>query len=314
MENVHTRVYPASPEAIRPWLEAAWSGTDRDIFPRDLVPTWRDTETLVPGHTRLGHGPFRFKLREWDGWRWRVDFPGGWHGFDLSPEGDGTRVTHTLTMGNVIRPILPLHDWAVEALLDRLGQALATGSVPAFTERPLEGYARMTWRAANRHVHNRHARFFPYPAEALRPWLEQLWSGTDRDCFPRDFLPTFRKPLELIPGVTKLGHGPARFLFRKWDGHSWEVEVLSRRMTGRHGFVLTPEAGGTRVTHVLELTRYPFWEWALIIRPVHDWAVEAVFDRLETALRTGHAPARTDRPRPALVRLAFWLGKRVGKW
>jgi len=315
MENIHTRVYPASPEAIRPWLEAAWSGTDRDVFPRDLVPSWRDTETLVPGRTRLGHGPFRFKLQEWDGWRWRVAFPGGWHGFDLTLEGDGTRVTHTLRMGGVIRPILPLHDWAVEALLDRLGRALETGSVPSFTERPLEGYARMTWRTANLpspwkgepRVHNRHARYFPHPPEKLRPWVEQLWSGTDADCFPRDFLPTFRKG-------DLLGHGPARFLMQKWDGHNWEARIKSNRMTGRQGFVLTPEGPGTRITHVLELTSYPILEWACVIRPVHDWAVEAVFDRLETALETGAAPARTRRPLPPLVKFAFWLGKRWFKW
>lgn len=307
MENIHTRVYAASPEAIRPWLDAAWSGTDQDIFPRDLVPSWRDTETLVPGRTRLGHGPFRFKLREWDGWRWRVDFPGGWHGFDLTPEGAGTRVTHTLQMGDVIRPILPLHDWAVEALLDRLGAALATGSVPSFTERPLEGYARMTWRTANRRVHNRHARLFPYPAAQLRPWIEQLWSGTEADCFPRDFLPTFRRG-------DLLGHGPARFLLRKWDGHNWEAAIKSNRMTGRQGFVLTEEGQGTRITHVLELTRYPLLEWLFVIRPVHDWAVEAVFDRLEAALANGAAPTRTVRPRPPLVHLAFWLGKRVFRW
>ncbi len=307
MENVHTRVYPASPEAIRPWLEAAWSGTERDIFPRDLVPTWRDTESWVPGRTRLGHGPFRFKLREWDGWRWRVDFPGGWHGFDLTTETGGTRVTHTTVLPAPSKPIIPLHDWAVEALLDRLGRALETGAVPSFTERPLVGYARMTWRGANTRVHNRHARYFPYPPEALRPWIEDLWSGNERDCFPRDFLPTFRKG-------ALLGHGPARFLHTRWDGHNWEASVKSNRMTGRQGFILTPEGPGTRVTHVLELTRYPLLEWALVVRPVHDWAVEAVFDRLETALATGAAPTRTVRPRPALVRLAFWLGRTVFRW
>src|SRR5438093_4332761 len=52
---------------------ARWSGGDRDCFPRDVIPNWRrnppgaDSGALIPGETLVGHGPFRFRLRAWDG-------------------------------------------------------------------------------------------------------------------------------------------------------------------------------------------------------------------------------------------------------
>jgi hypothetical protein len=101
MKNVHTRVLAYPIEAIRPWIERAWSGTDDDVFPRDRIRTWRKNpegvarSALVPGVTRVGHGPFSFVLAEWDGLRWRVELTRrkGWHGFDLDPMGDRTRIT-----------------------------------------------------------------------------------------------------------------------------------------------------------------------------------------------------------------------------
>jgi hypothetical protein len=151
MLNVHTRRFDAPVDAVRPWIEACWSGGGRDCFPRDVVGTWRKNppgvapDALVPGHTVLGHGPFRFRLREWDGTRWRVDVVGGrgWHGFDLAPDGDGCRVTHTLELEPSLPERLqwlligPIHDWVVEALFDRLAMALRTGRVPARSERPM---------------------------------------------------------------------------------------------------------------------------------------------------------------------------------
>lgn len=154
VKNVHSRSFPQPPEAIRQVLELAWSGTPRDVFPLDVIRTWRrnppgaDPLALVPGVTELGHGPFRFRLERFDEavWRVRVDGRGisGWHGFDLAKEGTGTRLTHTIeaTLSPAMRlqwalAIEPLHDWAVEALFDRLGVALETGAVPARTARPL---------------------------------------------------------------------------------------------------------------------------------------------------------------------------------
>jgi hypothetical protein len=77
---------------------------------------------------------------------WRVDVvgrPAGWHGFDLEPDGDGCRVTHTLELVGSLStrlrwaPFAAIHDWAVEALFDRLELALRTGAVPERTPRPM---------------------------------------------------------------------------------------------------------------------------------------------------------------------------------
>ncbi len=156
MQNVHARRVGAPIERVRPWIEALWSGSDRDCFPRDVIPNWRenppgvDPMALVPGETLIGHGPFRFRLRAWDGSVWRVDVVGrlvGWHGFDLVPDGDSCVVTHTLELEGSLRSRLgwmaiePIHDWAVEAMLDRLEHALRTGAVPARTERPMSRVA-----------------------------------------------------------------------------------------------------------------------------------------------------------------------------
>ncbi|HVI73413.1 MAG TPA: hypothetical protein VM683_00385 [Anaeromyxobacteraceae bacterium] len=161
IRNVHVRRVGAPIERVRPWIEACWSAGDRDCFPRDVIATWRrnpagiDPLALIPGVTLVGHGPFRFRLRAWDGLTWRVDVVGGlvgWHGFDLAPDGDGCRVTHTLELQKTLSARLlwmtiePIHDWAVEALLDRLERAVCTGVVPARTERPMSRAAALAFR------------------------------------------------------------------------------------------------------------------------------------------------------------------------
>jgi hypothetical protein len=145
VRNVHTRRLLASAEAVRPWIERCWSGTDNDPFPRDVIPNWRrnpdgtDPLALIPGTTTMGHGPFAFRLRGWDGAAWRVDVVGadGWHGFDLVAEGDDQcTLTHTLELagGAMSRlrwaVIEPIHDWAVEVMIDRIERAVVTGVVP----------------------------------------------------------------------------------------------------------------------------------------------------------------------------------------
>jgi hypothetical protein len=165
MRNVHARRVAAPLERVRPWIEACWSGADRDCFPRDVIRSWRrnpdgiDPLALVPGTTLLGHGPFRFRLRVWDGRAWRVDVvgrPGGWHGLDLAPDGDGCWITHTLELENTLSARLgwlaiePIHDWAVEALFDRIEEALRTGVVPARTTRPMSRLAAVALALARR--------------------------------------------------------------------------------------------------------------------------------------------------------------------
>jgi hypothetical protein len=154
MKNVHSRELAATPEQLRPWVEAAWSATSRDPFPRDVIRNWRknppgeDPQALVPGVTLVGHGPFTFRFQSWDGARWRVkvETPGypGWHGFDLEAAPRGCRITHTLELDlTPPRQLLwsvcfaAIHDWAVEAAFDRLEEALRTRAMPAITLRPL---------------------------------------------------------------------------------------------------------------------------------------------------------------------------------
>jgi hypothetical protein len=154
MKNVHTRLLHAPIELVRPWIEACWSGTDRDAFPRDVIASWRknpqgvDPLALVPNVTRLGHGVFSFNFESWDGARWRVrverDGYRGWHGFDLRGVPDGCEVTHAIELdlsgsARVVWPMLiaPVHDWCVEAIFDRIEEALATGTMPTITHRKM---------------------------------------------------------------------------------------------------------------------------------------------------------------------------------
>ncbi len=80
----------------------------------------------------------------------------GWHGFDLLPDGDSCRVTHTLELESSLSARLlwmviePVHDWAVEAIFDRLEHALATGTVPARTGRPMSRAAALGLALARR--------------------------------------------------------------------------------------------------------------------------------------------------------------------
>jgi hypothetical protein len=165
MKIVHVRRFAASIEEVRGWVAACWSGGDRDCFPRDVIATWRhnpdgvDPAALVLGETLLGHGPFRFRLREWDGRSWKVDFTGGmpgWHGFDLAPDGTGCRVTHTVSLPSSLSArlrwmvVAPAHDWAIEAMFDRMEHALRTGAVPSRTERPIPALAVLGVRLARR--------------------------------------------------------------------------------------------------------------------------------------------------------------------
>ena len=181
MKNVHVRRFAAPIDQVRPWIEDCWSGGDRDCFPRDVIANWRrnpdgiDPLALVPGKTLVGHGPFRFRLREWDGRSWKVDLVGGmagWHGFDLTPDGDGCRVTHTVWLEPSLSAWLrwtaieSVHNWAVEAMFDRMAHALATGTVPRVTERPLPALARFGLWLARRSQRQRQARRRPRPADA----------------------------------------------------------------------------------------------------------------------------------------------------
>jgi hypothetical protein len=161
MRNLHTRIIQHPVEAVRPWIAQAWSGTKNDIFPRDVFPSWRSnpdgTDTLIPGVTKLGHGPFVFTLRWWDGIRWRADLDSnaGYHAFHLQQQGKKTRLIHSLDAQLSLAArlaIVPLHDWAVESMFDRLEHALEYGTVPMTTTRPMGFVARRVFEAGRRRL------------------------------------------------------------------------------------------------------------------------------------------------------------------
>jgi len=166
---------------------------------------------------------------------------------------------------------------------------------------------------------NVHRRVFSVQPEALRPWLEAAWSGTTRDCFTRDVIASWRKnppgvdPLALIPGVTKLGHGRFAFRLQQWDGERWRVDFKTPSLWGWHRFDLLPQSGGSLLTHAIQLqgTGLGSLRWRLLIEPIHDWVIEAMFDRLETAVVMGSIPERTARPMGRHARWALWLLERV---
>jgi hypothetical protein len=185
MDNIHRRLFAAPPTAIHPWLLDAWSAGPRDIFPRDVIPDWRRNpagyapDAFLPGVTRIGHGPFAFTLRQVGATGWWVDVDGrpGWeHGFTLTAAPGGTLLTHRLRgplRGGMalVWPVLfaPLHDWAVEAIFDRLEAALATGSVPGSTARPQPLRVRLLFRFANWWLPRRRRRRAAVPRRADAP-------------------------------------------------------------------------------------------------------------------------------------------------
>ena len=167
---------------------------------------------------------------------------------------------------------------------------------------------------------NRHSRHFAVSSDKIAPWIASSWSGTEADPFPRDVIRTWRKnpegiaPLALVPTLTRVGHGPFRFRFESWDGHRFRVIVDQDGFRGWHGFDITqaPQSeGGCVVTHTisLDLSGAARVLWPLVIAPIHDWAVEATFDRIAAALATGHVPERTKRRMPLRAALAFRLLK-----
>jgi hypothetical protein len=168
-------------------------------------------------------------------------------------------------------------------------------------------------------MRNVHTRLLAAPIERVRPFIEASWSGTERDPFPRDVLRTWRKnpagvePLALVPDVTRVGHGMFAFRFLSWDGHRWRVKVETRDFRGWHGFDLEETPRGCQVTHTieLELSSKARLVWPLLIASIHDWCVEALFDRIEAALVTGEIPALTRRPMPWPAAASLGLLRKV---
>lgn len=91
------------------------------------------------------------------------------------------------------------------------------------------------------------------------------------------------------------------------------MRVDTRGYHGWHGFDLEPTAHGCRLVHTLELELHGAARviWPACFNAIHDWAVEAMFDRVEEALRTGEMPATTRRPMALPAALRMSLVRRV---
>jgi hypothetical protein len=158
-----------------------------------------------------------------------------------------------------------------------------------------------------RHVHSRS---FAADADRVASVVERMWSGTERDAFPWDFIrPTRSDPpgaRGFVPGASTFGHGPFRFTLEQWDGRVFRARVDTPGFEGSHGFVLEPTASGCRVTHDLDaqVAFAPWAVWKAVVGSAHDWAVEAIFDRMAAVLETGRAPTRTARLPPSTLRLS----------
>ncbi|MDB4975997.1 MAG: hypothetical protein JWN48_4338 [Myxococcaceae bacterium] len=103
---------------------------------------------------------------------------------------------------------------------------------------------------------------------------------------------------------TRFGHGPFSFHVEHWDGRTLRARIETPGYRGQHGFTLRAEAGHVIVTHELDaqlaLSRWLLWQ--LFIARRHDWAVEALFDRMEALLRERPTAEHSERAPPLALR------------
>jgi len=148
-----------------------------------------------------------------------------------------------------------------------------------------------------RHVHERR---FQAPLAEVVAIVDSMWSGGPLDALPRALGGWRRTP----PGAqgfaagTRFGHGPFSFLVEHWDGHTLRARVETVGFRGCHGFVLQREGDHVLVTHDLDAegTLGAWMVWQLFIARGHDWAVEALFDRMHVLLSDGGAERASSRP------------------
>lgn len=156
-----------------------------------------------------------------------------------------------------------------------------------------------------RAIQHVHVRRFLAPQAEVVALIDALWSRTSRDALPRELGGWRRTPAGTQGFVTgtRFGHGPFSFQVEQWDGETLSARIETAGFRGHHGFTLRREGEAVVVTHRLdaqvELVRWLAWQ--LFIARGHDWAVQALFDRMHVLLGD----------RPAALALAPPLGMRA---
>jgi hypothetical protein len=162
-------------------------------------------------------------------------------------------------------------------------------------------------------IRHTHVRSFVAPLPEVVAAIDALWSGGPLDAVPAA-LHGWRKSPRGAQGFavgTRFGHGPFSFFVDQWDGRTLRARIETAGFRGYHGFAIAHEAERVVVTHDLDakLTLPNWTAWQLFIAHGHDWAVEAVFDRMHELLRDGQA-ARVSRQPPLGMR-AFAAARNV---
>jgi hypothetical protein len=147
-----------------------------------------------------------------------------------------------------------------------------------------------------RHVHTRR---IAAPLSEVVAAVDALWSRTKRDALPRQLSGWRRTPAgaQGLAVGTRFGHGPFSFQVEQWDGQTLRARIDTAGFHGQHGFHLRSEDDHVVITHELDaqLTPVRWLLWQLFIASGHDWAVEAMFDRMQ-ALLGAAAPERHTAP------------------
>ena len=131
IKNEHVRSIPRPPQEIFDALVRV--GTDDDsVWPAPSIPFKRTPGPLRVGQTKERHGIIRAVLGELDPckkmvWRADLSFLKGTHGFEITETSSGCDVAHVLDAKLAwwfvpvwFVKVRKIHDWILEALLDRL--------------------------------------------------------------------------------------------------------------------------------------------------------------------------------------------------
>jgi len=144
------------------------------------------------------------------------------------------------------------------------------------------------------HVRNVHDRCVPCPAGTVAALLRTLGAG-DRDLvWPGQYWPRLclDRPLEV---GARGGHGAVRYRVTEYDPalgrvvFAFEPKGALGGFDGRHLFEALPCPGGTLLRHSVEAISdlTTAMRWLVMIRPIHDAAIEDALDRVELQLTGG---------------------------